>query len=47
MPKCFIGVVGNNEDKAGLCGGRNAFLTRVNEWSLTFHSSRPFAEWQH
>lgn len=25
MWKCFIGVVENNEDKAGLCGGRNAF----------------------
>lgn len=22
------------------------FLTHVNEWRLTFHSSRPFAEWQ-
>lgn len=47
MWKCFIGVVKNNEDKAGLCGGRNAFLTHVNEWRLTFHSSRPFTEWQH
>lgn len=37
----------NNEDKAGLCGDRNAFLTHVNEWRLTFHSSRPFTEWQH
>lgn len=36
----------NNEDKAGLCGSRNAFLTHANEWSPTFHSSRPFAEWQ-
>lgn len=45
--KCFIGVARNNEDKAGLCGGRNAFLTHVNEWRLTFHSSRPFTEWQH
>lgn len=42
MWKCFIGVVKNNEDKAGLCGGRNAFLTHVNEWCLTFHSSRPW-----
>lgn len=47
MWKCFIGVAKNNEDKTGLCGGRNAFLTHVNEWCLTFHSSRPFTEWQH
>lgn len=33
LGKCFIGLVINNEDKAGLCGGRNAFLTHVNEWS--------------
>lgn len=42
MWKCFIGVCWNNEDKARLCGGRNAFLTRVDEWRLTFLSSRPF-----
>lgn len=29
--KCFIGVVKNNEDKAGLCGGRNAFFNAC-EW---------------
>lgn len=29
--KCFIGVLKNNEDKAGLCGGRNAFFNAC-EW---------------
>lgn len=32
--------------RPGFVAAETHFLTHVNEWRLTFHSSGPFAQWQ-